>query len=48
MDMIATTFDIAMFLSMGGDCVSGDRALTSRIIRPTPELSRRAHNAETA
>jgi hypothetical protein len=23
MDMIATTFDIAMFLSRGGDCVQG-------------------------
>src|SRR5512143_2810186 len=30
MDMIATTFDIAMFLSRGGDCVRGYRALAAK------------------
>jgi hypothetical protein len=27
MDMIATTFDLAMFLSRGGNCVQGDPRL---------------------
>src|SRR3954471_20848283 len=32
MDMIATTFDIAMFLSRGGDCVQGIARGVARVI----------------
>src|SRR3954449_10766007 len=32
MDMIATTFDIAMFLSRGGDCVQGIARGIARVI----------------
>jgi len=41
MDMIAMTFDIAMFLSRGGDCVRGNRAPSTRNVRPTSLLDQR-------
>jgi hypothetical protein len=46
MDMIAITFDIAMFLSRGEDFVQESARRFSWIVRPTPELKRR-HTMET-
>src|SRR3954468_9788072 len=39
MDISATTFDIATFLSRSGDCVQDDGALSSRIVRPPTQGS---------